>query len=351
MKYLELYNTLRKSIEDGVYSYGEKLPSKRITADKYGVSVITAVHAIELLEDEGYVASRERSGYFVIYRAGKTSKIPALPEPSVKRGGFVKVEDFPFSSFAKTMRRVITEYGQQILVRTPGLGSPLLREEISRYLARAKGMDAPAERIVIGAGAEYLYTLAVLLFGKDSTFAIEDPSYGQIEKVYRSHGVNCESLRLENDGISSESLAKTTAKILHVSPYRSYPSGVVASATKRAEYIEWVKGGDRYIIEDDFESEFSKMPAQSLYSLAKGESVIYINTFTKTLSPAMRMAYMVLPEKMLPDFEKKLGFYSCTVPSFEQFVMAEFIKNGDFERHINKIRRKSKKTIDKEKNA
>ena len=347
MKYLELYNVLRKSIEDGVYSYGEKLPSKRTCADKYGVSVITVVHALELLSDEGYVASLERSGYFVIYKAGKTSKIPALPAPTVKKVDFVKVEDFPFSSFAKTMRRVITEYAERILSKTDGFGSMELRKELSRYLARAKGMDAPAERIVIGAGAEYLYTLAVIFFGKDSVFALEEPSYRQIERVYRSHGVVCDMLKLEHDGINSQALAKTKAKILHVSPYRSYPSGVAASANKRLEYIRWVKGGDRYIIEDDCESEFSKKPAQSLYSLAKGEGVIYINTFAKTMSPAMRMAYMVLPEAIFAEFEKKLGFYSCTVPAFEQFVMAEFIKNGDFERHINKIRRKSKKTIDK----
>lgn len=351
MKYTELYNDLRKKIEDGVYSYGDKLPSKRITADKYGVSVITVVHALELLADEGYVASRERSGYFVIYKAGKTGKIPAFTAPERSRSDFVKVEGFPFASFARTMRRVIAEYGERILSRTAGFGSVELRTEISRYLARAKGMKVPYECIVIGAGAEYLYTLAVLFFGNDSVFAIEEPSYGQIEKVYRLHGVRCDTLRLENDGISSEALAKTTASILHVSPYRSYPSGVMTSAAKRSEYIEWVKGGDRYIIEDDFESEFSKRPAQSLYSLAGGEGVIYINTFTKTVSPAMRMAYMVLPEGILERFKEKLGFYSSTVPAFEQFVMAEFIKSGDFERHINKIRRKSKKTIDKPKKA
>ena len=329
MKYLELYAQMRKSIEDGVYAYGDKLPSKRTCADKYGVSVITVVHALELLADEGYVASRERSGYFVIYKEGKTGGIPTLPVVRHRREEFVKVEDFPFASFAKTMRRVLTEYGEEILSKTSGFGSIELRTELSRYLARAKGMQAPPERIVIGAGAEYLYTLAVLFFGKDSTFAIENPSYGQIEKVYRSHGVKCEMLKLESDGISSEALAKTSAEILHVSPYRSYPSGARASAAKRREYIEWVKGGKRYIIEDDFESEFSKNPAQSLYTLANGEGVIYINTFTKTVSPAMRMAYMVLPEELLGEFERKLGFYSSTVPAFEQFVMAEFIKTID----------------------
>lgn len=351
MKYLELYNDIRKKIEDGVYAYGEKLPSKRTAADKYGVSVITAVHALELLSDEGYIATRERSGYYVIYKADKTIKAPVLFEPQIKKADFVKVEDFPFSSFAKTMRRVITEYGERILSKTAGNGSIELREEISRYLARAKGMKAPAERIVIGAGAEYLYTLAVLFFGKESTFAIEAPSYGQIEKVYRLHGVTLDMLKLENDGINSDALSKTKASVLHVSPYRSYPSGASASATKRLEYIRWVKSGKRYIIEDDFESEFSKKPAPSLYSLSGGEGVIYINTFTKTVSPAMRMAYMVLPEDILSEFEKKLGFYSSTVPAFEQFVMAEFIKNGGFERHVNKIRRKFKKSIDKEKNA
>lgn len=349
MKYIELYTALRKSIENGSFTYGEKLPSKRTLSDKFSVSVITVVHALELLCDEGYIMPRQRSGYFVIYRKGEHKLIPLLHQTVPTKRDFVKIDGFPFSSFAKTMRKVLTCYGEEILSRSQKFGNLELRNEISRYLARAKGMNVPCERIVIGAGAEYLYELSILFFGKSTVFAIENPSYMQIEKIYRANEIEIELLPLGNDGIESSYLKKTSATVLHISPFRSYPSGVTASATKRLEYVEWLKKGNRYIIEDDFESEFSKNPSQSLYSLTEGKGIIYINTFSKTISPSLRVAYMVLPEEISTEFEKKLGFFSCTVPTFEQLVIAEFIKTGDFERHINKIRRNSKKIIDKEK--
>ena len=139
----------------------------------------------------------------------------------------------------------------------------------------------------------------------------------------------------------------TAASVLHTTPYRSYPTGVSASASKRHEYIRWSNANDRYIIEDDFESEFSvsSKPEDTLFALSDRDNVIYLNTFSKTVSPSLRIGYMVLPRKLVGEFDARLGFYSCTVPTFEQYVIARLLQNGDFERHINKVRRKKRKEM------
>ena len=251
-------------------------------------------------------------------------------------------DEFPFSVFAKTMRNVISKYGNEILIKPPSRGSIELRQAISDYLARVKGLNVHPEQIVIGSGAEYLYGLIVQMLGRDKIFAIENPSYEKIYSIYKANDVKCELLNLGSDGILTSELAKTKASVLHVTPFRSFPSGVTASASKRSEYIEWAASRDGIIIEDDFDSEFtvSTKNEDTVFSLEPERSVIYVNTFTKTIAPSMRIGYMVLPGEMIDLFSKKIGFYSCTVPAFEQYVLAEFINNGDFERHINRVRRK-----------
>jgi GntR family transcriptional regulator/MocR family aminotransferase len=155
-------------------------------------------------------------------------------------------------------------------------------------------------------------------------------------------------LPLSYDGIDSIALSNTKASVIHTTPYRSFPSGITSSANKRHEYISWSSKNGRIIIEDDFESEFSisSKPVDTLFSLSDYDNVIYMNTFSKTISPALRIGYMVLPKHLVEVFEKKLGFYSCTVPTFEQFVIAELINSGDFERHINRVRRCLRKNIE-----
>ena len=152
---------------------------------------------------------------------------------------------------------------------------------------------------------------------------------------------------LTNSGIDSKALADTKADVLHTTPYRSYPSGVTATASKRYEYIRWSEMSARYIIEDDFESEFSvsTKPTETLFALSNHDNIIYLNTFSKTISPSLRIGYMVLPKHLVGHFDKKLGFYSCTVPTFMQYVIAELINNGDFERHINRVRRSKRKEL------
>ena len=352
--YRQLYDRIKTEIIKERYPYGSKLPSKRILAAETGVSTITVEHTYALLCDEGYIESRERSGFFVIFRqadgfaasAGKAACRPqhqihsSLPDPMLQ---------FPFSVLTKTMRRVMNDYGAAILEKPPNPGCTELREAIRQYLARNRDIDVNIDQIIIGSGAEYLYSLIVGIFGRQRVFALESPSYKKIEQVYGTAGVTCDLLPIDADGIASDALAKTKAEILHISPYRSFPSGVTASASKRHEYIRWAEAPGRFIVEDDFESEFSiaSKPEETLFSLSPRDNVIYLNTFSKTISPSLRAGYMVLPKCLVRPFSEKLGFYSCTVPTFEQFVLTELMVSGDFERHINRVRRSKRRGLSK----
>lgn len=347
--YLQLYRQLRDDIVCGVYRYGERLPSKRLLATELGISVVTAQHALQILCDEGYAGTRERSGCFVTYRAG--DGFAASPMPLVRRRRPLPHEisenTIPFSVLSRTMRRVISEYGDALLLRSPNQGLLQLRQALAAYLARSRGMHVQAEQIVIGSGAEYLYGLTVQMLGRDRIFGVEDPCYEKIPAVLSANGVRFEALQMGDDGITTAALQQSKASVLHVTPYHSYPSGVSAGASKRREYIDYAKAHGGYIIEDDFDSEFtvSAKTEDTLYALDGAERVIYLNTFTKTVAPSLRVGYMVLPPSLLPLFKTCVGFYACTVPLFEQYVLAELLDSGDFERHINRRRREKRREI------
>ncbi len=346
--YLQIYKQIRDDIISENYPFNAKLPSKRSLAEETGVSTITVEHAYALLCDEGYVEARERSGYVVIFRKsdGFASSIEHHTEHIAHYSENTNT-CFPLSVFSKTMRKVLTEHGELLLEKSPNCGCYELREAICHYLARNRGIQVDVEQIVIGSGSEYLYGLIVELLGRHRTYAIETPSYKKIEQVYKTTEIAYDSLPLTSSGIDSKALSETKADILHTTPYRSYPSGVTATASKRHEYIRWSEHNDRYIIEDDFESEFavSTKPTETLFALSNNDNVIYLNTFSKTISPSLRIGYMVLPKHLVKVFNEKLGFYSCTVPTFMQYVLTELINNGDFERHINRVRRNKRKEL------
>lgn len=342
--YLELYKQIRDDIIKGYYKYGAKLPSKRLLADELDISTVTVEHTYALLCDEGYAEARERSGFYVIFRQSDGFALSADTSEAKNVSGHYP-SDIPvlsISVLSKTVRRVLTEYREMILDQSPNTGCERLLHAIKNYLARNRGIIVGTEQIIIGSGAEYLYKLAIELLGRDRIYAVESPSYKKIEQIYRASGVKYECLPLSSDGIDSTALSESNADVLQTTPYRSFPSGVTATASKRYEYIRWADQNDRYIIESDYGSEFSvsSQPAETLFVLSDKENVIYLNTFSKTISPSMRIGYMVLPKKLVKPFADKLGFYSCTVPTFEQYIIAELIENGDFERHINRIRRK-----------
>lgn len=345
--YMQLYEQLRRDIVAGILTYGMKLPSKRILAEETGVSVITVEHTYSILCDEGYIESRQRSGYFVIYRESDFIS-------SVEPIGSIYVHEkhkentkyaFPFSVLAKVMRKVLADYGEEILVKAPNQGCTELRGAISNYLIRSNGIEVNPKQIIIGSGAEYLYSLIVQLFENQNKIGLENPSYNKIRQVYEANNVVCDMLELGKNGIRTSELERTDAKLLHVTPFNSYPSGITASVSKRYEYLRWAEKRGGYIIEDNYASELtvSKKNEDTIFSLAKNGCVIYVNTFSETIAPSMRIGYMVLPEQLADIFENKLGFYSCTVPVFEQYVLTELLNNGDFERHINRVRRAKRK--------
>ena len=350
--YIQLYRQIVKDIVTGVYHYGDKLPSKRVLSADTGLSVITIEHAMALLGEEGYVETRPRSGVIVIYKGDdflsgtRKEKNLTLEEPEP----VLNTSEFPFSVMTKTMRRVILDYGERILVKSANRGCSELRNELCLYLARSRGIIVNPSQIVIGSGAEYLYGLVVQLLGTRETYALEDPSYKKIYKVYNAMGVTCEMLKMTAEGIDSKELVKTQARVLHVTPFNSYPSGVTASISKKHEYLKWAKERGGVLIEDNYESELtvSRKPEEPLFSMEADADVIYINTFSRTIASSIRVGYMILPEKMIEWFDEKLGFYSCPVPIFDQYVLAELLKSGDYERHINRVRRKKRKAYSAE---
>lgn len=345
-KYYALYRRLKEDIVQGVLTPGARLPSKRTLAERAHVSVITVEHACRQLADEGYIYAKERSGYYVRPLPGMRlsaeeahAPVRHLPEEPVPP------EDphFPYSVWFKTLRFVMSEYGPRLVGRSPNKGCARLRNALADYLQRYRGMHAQPEQIVVGSGSEQLYEAVVRMLGPNRVYGIESPSYAPIEAVYTGAGATVEHLRLGPDGIDSAALDGTGADVLHVTPFHSWPSGTTADAPKRYEYLTWAgKRPGRYIVEDDFDSEFARpgVPLETLYSMDKNGHVIYINTFSKSLAPSMRMGYMILPEALLPLYDEVLGQRSCSVPLLEQYALAEFIGSGSFEQHLNRKRRR-----------
>lgn len=351
-RYYYIYKMIRRDIQGGVLKKGDRLPSKRALAEHLGVSLITVENAYRMLGEEGYIEPRERSGYYVCeirpVSAGRErgAQLHMLPEERTADGrewfAGDAPADFPYSLYFKTVRSVITGYGAELMRRSPNEGCAILRNSIAAYLLRYRGVFAQPEQIIIGSGAEHLYGTVVRVLGRDKIYGIEEPSYRQIRKVYEGTGAVCEALEMGADGIRSERLAQSCAQVLHVTPFHSYPSGVTATIGKRCEYLEWARRRQGFIVEDDFDSEFFMpgKPIETLFMLDESGSVIYINTFSKSLSPSIRMGYMILPEQLLARYRETCGGFSCTVPVLEQYALAEFINKGYFEQHLSRVRRK-----------
>ena len=247
-KYLSIYERVRDDIVSGIYAKNSKLPSKRTMADEYGVSVITVEHAYELLSEEGYILPMEKKGYYVIYAPDSFFEVASeMPKDSnvqlkspVKSAFINKFDDYElsFSQYARMMRRVISIYGEELTLKSPGFGTDHMRMTLAAYLRRSRRIDVDYNRIIIGSGAEYLYSMIVKVLGRNITYGIENPSYEKIGYVYKSEGVRCRLLNLGNDGIESNALWKSDVNVLHITPYRSYPSGVTATASKKHEYLK-----------------------------------------------------------------------------------------------------------------
>lgn len=348
--YDKLYRCIRDDILSGTLKAGEKLPAKRRLAENLGISVITVENAYSQLMAEGYVTSRERSGFYVeAIEQTKTKKKSAREAPA-DRAEFpadnANPEPFPFSVWAKLMRETLLEGSERLLEAQPHEGAYALRKAIADYLYRSRGIETNPEQIIVGAGTEYIYSLLVQLFGQDKCFGVEDPGYQKTAAIYHANGAKCAYLPMDKHGVCLSSLQKSGVDILHITPTHHYPTGIITPIKRRQELLSWARERDgRFIIEDDYDSEFrfAGRPIPNLQSIDADDKVIYVNTFSKTLAHSIRISYMILPRTLLERYRKKLGFYASAVPSFEQYTLAKFIERGYFERHLNRMRTLYKK--------
>lgn len=370
--YEYLYACIRADIERGTVAAGQRLPSKRALARHLGVSLITVESAYAQLVAEGYVRAEERRGYFASaldVRRTPRAHAPALgprglaaraevgATPTVSEAACAVAQPpviadftgrtvarglFPYAAWAKTLREVLTcESEDTLLAESPTAGSPRLREELAGYLRACRGMDVDPSQVVVGAGAQVLYNFIVQLLGRNRRYAVETPGYPRLTDIYRANDVHLAHIPLDAGGMRMDALRQSGADVAHIMPSHQFPTGQVTSVSRRYELLGWASEvPGRYIVEDDYDWEFrlSGRPIPALQSIDASDCVIYTNTFAKSLGPAFRLGYMVLPRPLARLFGERLGFYSCTVSSIEQLALARFIAAGDYERHVNRAR-------------
>ena len=350
--YEQLYEYIKEEIRSGRLAAGERLPSKRTLAAHLKVSRSTVEMAYDQLVSEGYIRARERSGYYVrqaerTFAVGRRVQriVPeAEPEPDMKydlRTSGVDTEKFPFTVWARLMRDILSEQGQELLQAGPPQGLYKLRESISRYLYEYRRVDAAPEQIVIGSGTEYLLGLLIQLLGTDQKYAVEDPGYPRVHRVLQNYGIRPELIAVDAEGLDVQSLSASGAQIVHVTPSHQFPTGVVMQADRREQLLAWAGAEPRrYILEDDYDSEFRfyGKPAPALQGMGEPARVVYFYTFAKSLAPSMRISYMVLPWELMKKWQERFCGYSCSVPSFEQYTLQRFMEEGYYERHLNRMK-------------
>ena len=344
--YEALYRCIRADILGGKLTPGQKLPSKRTLAANLEVSKITVEAAYSQLLSEGYICAREKVGYFVeaVELTPPAPEIISLTPPTkadlpavdLTAGGSAR---FPFSVWSRLQRTVMLDLGKELLRPLPNQGHPGLRQAIAEHLRAFRGMSVSPDNILIGAGTDFLYNLLIQLLGRDLVYAVEEPGYGKIRQIYAAAGAQCIDAPMDAFGVRPEAMGN--AQVLHISPSHHFPTGIITPPTRRLELLNWAAQGERWIIEDDYDTEFrfAAHPVSAMHSLDRHDRVIYMNTFSKTLAPSIRISYMVLPPALMAQFQRELGFYGCTVPSFEQFTLERFLREGHFEKHINRMRK------------
>ena len=348
--YEYLYRCVRQDILQGTLSPGDRLPSKRSLAEHLHISVMTVENAYAQLEAEGYLYTLPKRGFFVAQVTqlpAPSASAPLPPAPSAPvwtldlKSSQVDAARFPVATWAKLTRQVLTEDGSALLRPVPHQGLPALRQAIADDLRDYKGMAVSPEQIVVGAGAEYLYLLLAQLLGPDAVFAVEDPGYPKIRQVYGKCGAVCRPVPLDEQGMRLDALFSSGATAAHLSPSHHYPTGLVTPIGRRQALLQWAEQADGIIIEDDYDSEFrfTGRPIPTLQSIDGNGRVIYMNTFSQTISPSMRVGFMVLPPRLLERYRQELDFYACTVPALEQHVLARFLTRGHYEQHLSRMRK------------
>ena len=350
--YEYLYKCIKKDIILGNIKPGERLPSKRPFSKNLGVSIITVENAYSLLMSEGFIYSLPKKGFYVTDLKNIPSKKQMNKEKVILTSGHnhyladfssnqTESDIFPFTTWIKTMKEVLRNNQEELMINSPCGGILELRKNIANFLKDFRDMNIKPEQIIIGAGTEYLYSLIIQLLGNDVKYGLENPGYPKTAQIYKSMNVDFEYVDMDEYGIDPNELEEKKIDVIHISPSHHFPTGIVMPISRRYELLGWANKVEKhYIIEDDYDSELrlGGKPIPTLQSIDVSDKVIYMNTFTKTLSSTIRMSYMVLPESLADEYYKRLSFYSCTVSNFEQYTLAQFMNSGAFEKHINRLR-------------
>lgn len=354
-----VYRSIRDDIVAGTLDPGDRLPSKRALAKRLGVSLVTVESAYRQLVAEGYCTSRPRSGYYVNALPGKV--------PAARRRRFVPEQraerpvSYDFSKPTADVATVSRVWGKairgalanepdgELYGPQPAKGTYRLRLAIAGRLRQTRGIDADPERIVVGAGAQILDVALAQLLRSSGPIALEDPGYPRLERIYSSLGLTVCPIALDDEGIDMAKLRSSGARIAHIMPSHQFPTGIVTSIARRYELLSWASEHEEaYLIEDDYDATFrmSGRPIASLASIDVEGRVIYTNTFSKSLGPAIRAAFMVLPEELSRRWDAVAGFYSNTVSVVDQVALARMLESGDYERHVNRYRKAQREVRD-----
>ena len=365
--YEYVYQQIRDDIVAGRIVAGEHLPSKRAFASHLGISVITIENAYSQLLAEGYICSKPRRGYYacelpeapVLASAAEDADRDSAPAGLNTHDAGGQSEQFALLSpsaleaarlWQSALRATLTsEDEREIFSPAPAQGTARLRCAIAHHLRGTRGMNVNPDNIVIGAGAQLLDTMLAQLLGTDKIYAVEDPGYLRLTRIYQAMGCKVRHIPLDGEGVNLGELLDAGADVLHLMPSHQYPTGLVTSIARRYALLSWAaEQPGRYLIEDDFDCEFrlAGKPIPALASIDAAQSVIYTNTFSKSLSSALRLAYMVLPDELMERFRRELGFYASSVSSVDQVALARLLESGDYERHVNRVRVRAREARD-----
>ena len=337
----QLYAALRAEIERGGMTAGARMPSKRELSQHLGISTATVEAAYGRLAAEGWCESRPRSGMFVSKEppyAAKLQQVEAMPVRWDFTTGAADADHFPYATWARLMREVLSEQNTSLLLSGEAQGTLELRREIAEMMRRLRGIDVLPEQIVLGAGTEVLVTALVSLIGRERLFAVEDPGYSRVRRILTASGARIAPTPLCGGAIDISALYLSGAGAAYVTPSHQFPTGVEMSSAQREALLRWARETGGYILEDDYDSEFRFLGtgAPALMAMDGGEQVIYMNTFARTLAPGLRLSFMALP-KLLAERYRAMHA-ACSVPGFEQETLRKFIAGGHLERHIARMR-------------
>ena len=356
--YEQIYEHIAEEIRGGRLEENERVPSKKALAAHLGVSVNTVGTAYEILAQEGYLEAVPRSGFYARHadapppRGGAAEEDEEEPPREKSAADFktsgADVGSFPYATWIKLVKEVMYG-GPELLGAGDVRGDRELRAAIAKYLREFRGVSCSPSQIIVGAGMEYLLMLVCSLSSPDRTFAIENPGYKKIDLIIKNSGRRVSYVPLDGKGISPAGLEKSGADTVYITPSHQFPTGVIMPMDRRAELLRWAAAREgRYIIEDDISGEFNflRRPMTAVQGISGSENVIYMNTFSRVLAPSIRIAYMVLPKKLLGLFNAKFSDYSSTVPRFEQRALARFISEDYLSRHLSRLRNAYRKRRD-----